>query len=535
VKRQTRRAEIEAWVAEMLAADDDECWPWPFATYTSPQSPQYTIGMWRDTTATRVILTMKLGPPPDPAMHACHEVDCELRPLCCNPNHLYWGTVQNNIDDQGDCGTRSRGEKQWASKITEAQAMEIIRATGTSEEIAHRFGVKKGTVAQVKNGKTWAHLDRSELVRLGAHRGKVTEEMARAIIPDPRPQHIIAAEHGISPSRVSGIKTGLVFPHLDRSDLVVNQRGGPKSDLDDEKVLAIIADPRPYKDIAAEYGVGERAIHLIKNGGTWKHVDRSGLVKHAPGGGRRRSTGPNAFTNQIDSEETAIAILADLRAVRVVAAEYGVSRKAVSDLRAGVTWTHLERPAAPPRNWKVTEEIARAIIVDPRPQAEIAEAYGLSHLTVHLIKKGRVLPHLDRSDVAINKPGRPSVLTETEALAIVTDPRTYVEVAAEFGVTADMVRHIKKGRRWKDIDRSGLVDNPGKRASGNPGGRRPRQFTDEEGLAIIPDPRPYGVIARDFGCSAAMIREIKLGIRLPHLDRSNVVLSPRGRPGSAAA
>jgi hypothetical protein len=211
----------------MLAADDDECWPWPYNTWSPPQSPWYEIGMWRGTTATRAILARVTGWPSDPTLEACHEPTCDLRPLCVNPKHLYWGTRQQNIDDQIDTGTRSQGGKHYNARFDDDVALELIAAEGTAAEIGRRFGVAPSTVADIKYGRTRKHLDRSGMVPL-RRKVKVTDEMAIAVIPDPREHHLIAADHGIGEATVSGIKHGTIKPHLDRSNVVINPRGGSR-------------------------------------------------------------------------------------------------------------------------------------------------------------------------------------------------------------------------------------------------------------------------------------------------------------------
>lgn len=71
-----------------------ECWIW-----TGPRDRK-GYGLWSGEgergLAHRVSLTRAAGTPPDPAMFACHQCD---NPPCVRPDHLYWGTIQDNTRD----------------------------------------------------------------------------------------------------------------------------------------------------------------------------------------------------------------------------------------------------------------------------------------------------------------------------------------------------------------------------------------------------------------------------------------------------
>jgi hypothetical protein len=54
---------------------------------------------------------------------------------------------------------------------------------------------------------------------------------------------------------------------------------------------------------------------------------------------------------------------------------------------------------------RLTDEQAQAIIEDPRSQVVIAAEYGISQTAVSKIKRGLLYPHLDRSKAARNPPG----------------------------------------------------------------------------------------------------------------------------------
>jgi hypothetical protein len=45
-----------------------------------------------------------------------------------------------------------------------------------------------------------------------------------------------------------------------------------KSALTDAQVMAILADTRPQRTIAADYGIRQQAVSKIKRGQTWRHL-----------------------------------------------------------------------------------------------------------------------------------------------------------------------------------------------------------------------------------------------------------------------
>lgn len=98
---------------------------------------------------------------------------CDVR-SCVNPEHLFIGTQQDNMDDKirkgrdGPCragllSADRRGERNSQARLTEAQAKEILLradAGETARSLAMEFGVARLTVRRLVSGVTWAHLER---------------------------------------------------------------------------------------------------------------------------------------------------------------------------------------------------------------------------------------------------------------------------------------------------------------------------------------------------------------------------------------
>lgn len=74
------------------------------------------------------------------------------------------------------------------------------------------------------------------------------------------------ARFGVSRNTIANIRQGKAWAH------VTGEQHRPKKRLDPEKVLAIYRDPRPYAELVEAYGTSRSNISCIKLGKTWVHV-----------------------------------------------------------------------------------------------------------------------------------------------------------------------------------------------------------------------------------------------------------------------
>ena len=105
--------------------------------------------------AHRAAYQIYLGDIPS-GLDVCHSCD---NPSCVNPEHLWIGTHQENMDDmvrKGRC-IRAVGENTGNAKLTEDQVKEILSNIGTTR-FAKKFNVSLSTIKRIKNGRTWKHL-----------------------------------------------------------------------------------------------------------------------------------------------------------------------------------------------------------------------------------------------------------------------------------------------------------------------------------------------------------------------------------------
>lgn len=98
----------------------------------------------------------------DEEPYVCHTCD---NPACANPEHLWSGSHQDNIQDAADKrrvptpNAGSSGEDHHASKVTENDVVEMreLYATGnyTQAELADRYGLKPAQTSAILRGEYW--------------------------------------------------------------------------------------------------------------------------------------------------------------------------------------------------------------------------------------------------------------------------------------------------------------------------------------------------------------------------------------------
>ena len=95
----------------------------------------------------------------DAVLYICHKCD---HPYCVNPDHLFIGTPQENVDDMMSKGRNACGTKIWASKFSEADIRnirELFQVGGiTKAKLALQFGVSRTAIGDIINGQSWKHV-----------------------------------------------------------------------------------------------------------------------------------------------------------------------------------------------------------------------------------------------------------------------------------------------------------------------------------------------------------------------------------------
>ena len=84
---------------------------------------------------------------------------CDM-PLCCNPEHLFLGTPNDNSEDMVKKGRSLRGSEDPAAKLTAKQVSYIkdfVEQGLTYQSIADMFGISKGHVSNIIAKRAWKY------------------------------------------------------------------------------------------------------------------------------------------------------------------------------------------------------------------------------------------------------------------------------------------------------------------------------------------------------------------------------------------
>lgn len=135
------------------------CWNWTASTAGKGYGQIKIPGQRRQIYAHRLSYLIHNGEIPE-GLVVCHTCD---NPRCVNPNHLFVGTIRDNLIDMKNKDRHLRGERNTQSKLTESDVIKMyqMRFAGKSTyAIADTFGVGQMTVWRIVNGKRWKHVQK---------------------------------------------------------------------------------------------------------------------------------------------------------------------------------------------------------------------------------------------------------------------------------------------------------------------------------------------------------------------------------------
>lgn len=137
---------------EKVAVRDDGCWYWTafcmengYGLFRFPEGHKL---------AHRVSYELFNGPL-DPKLDVMHLCDV---PCCVNPAHLRLGTRTDNMRDAVVKGRMVRGSAHGRAKLTDLQALNILKDNRPQKVVASEYNVSQTTVSEIKSGRKWAHL-----------------------------------------------------------------------------------------------------------------------------------------------------------------------------------------------------------------------------------------------------------------------------------------------------------------------------------------------------------------------------------------
>ena len=148
---------IDNFWKKVQVGGPDECWPWigaidkwgygKFAYQASDRKVQVL--------ATRFSFTVAKGKIPA-GKFILHKCD---NPACVNPNHLFIGTHNENMEDM-----KRKGRANSKLSADDVRRILAIKSTGlTYAAIARQFGVSESSIQGIFSGRTWSWLNNSSV------------------------------------------------------------------------------------------------------------------------------------------------------------------------------------------------------------------------------------------------------------------------------------------------------------------------------------------------------------------------------------
>lgn len=142
--------------------DSTKCWEWLGATARGYGEISIHYHMHK---THRIAYELIKGPITD-GLFVCHSCDNKL---CCNPDHLWLGTTEDNMRDMVVKGRSARncGEKSGSVKLSKEQIISVFnfRNEGYSQRcIASIYGVSNQQISRILSRKRWGHLMVPQLI-----------------------------------------------------------------------------------------------------------------------------------------------------------------------------------------------------------------------------------------------------------------------------------------------------------------------------------------------------------------------------------
>lgn len=143
-------ATIQKFWSKVERGAADKCWHWT-AGLTKWGYGQTTIA-YKSYRAHRLAWAFHNGQPVPDGMSVCHSCD---NPACCNPHHLWIGTIKDNTLDMVKKG---RGNRQAVPVASVPGIYARLKAGESAAAIAKEFNVHPSTIRDIRSHKTYRWL-----------------------------------------------------------------------------------------------------------------------------------------------------------------------------------------------------------------------------------------------------------------------------------------------------------------------------------------------------------------------------------------
>lgn len=140
---------LELFWSRVERRSPDECWPWTMCT-----DGRYGRVEWdkHHLKAHRAAWELTHGEIPSD-LFVLHKCD---NPICCNPDHLFLGTHQDNMDDRARKGRQNHGTKNALS--TEQVLFVRQHPERSIKSLALELGVSRHVIYGVRSGRRYGNV-----------------------------------------------------------------------------------------------------------------------------------------------------------------------------------------------------------------------------------------------------------------------------------------------------------------------------------------------------------------------------------------
>jgi len=158
-------ARAERFSAFVAMGEPDACWPWTGGKADGAAYGGFYVSKTRRIRAHRAAWIIANSAAIPDGVLVCHRCD---NPPCCNPAHLFLGTIQDNNADRVAKGRtvavsrRSpaskyrRGADHSCAKLTPEQVAAIRQDPRSHTETAKDYGVSLSTISRIRRGDRWS-------------------------------------------------------------------------------------------------------------------------------------------------------------------------------------------------------------------------------------------------------------------------------------------------------------------------------------------------------------------------------------------
>jgi hypothetical protein len=131
---------------------ETSCWIWPYNL--NENGYPYAIKNGKHILLHRESFRLFNGKlePIDIVRHSCDT------PACFNPDHLFKGTHNDNVQDRVFRKRSAIGEYNGRAKLTEEEVLEIFHSEHNYNYLAWEYKVDRKNIVHIKTKKTWKYL-----------------------------------------------------------------------------------------------------------------------------------------------------------------------------------------------------------------------------------------------------------------------------------------------------------------------------------------------------------------------------------------